>query len=73
VPPEEPLQGAVAKPVTARPQGLAQFFDRGIRDLSNELTDQPSLRLDPARAAVTAKRAGPDIALCPYSNRLPLR
>jgi hypothetical protein len=55
VPPEEPLQRAVAEPVAARSQGLTQFFHRRVRHLVKQLKDQSGLRLDSPGTAVATE------------------
>jgi hypothetical protein len=62
VAPEEAPQRAVAEPVPALPECVAQLRDGRVPPLLQQLQDQARRRLDAARAAVAAQRAGQDLA-----------
>ena len=62
---EEPPQGADAHRYAALEQQGLQLGQRHIRPLFHRAQKKASLRLDPARAAVSALRSGPDLAPIP--------
>jgi hypothetical protein len=61
VPGEEALQRPVAEAVAAGGKCGAQLLHRDVRRLRQQREDQRRLRLDPAGAAITAQRTGPDV------------
>jgi len=60
---QKALERAVAEPVAALGQRLAQLLDGDVRGIRDKLADQRGLRLDACGATVAAQRAWPGIAV----------
>ena len=65
---KEPLDRAVAEPVTLRTEGAAQLLDGDVRGLLQQVPDQLALRLDPPGPAVATERTGTRVALHPLQR-----
>jgi hypothetical protein len=62
---KEPLDRAVAEPVTLRTEGAAQLLDGDVGGRVQQVLDQLALRFDPPGPAVATEWTGTRIALHP--------